>query len=165
MVYQDKYFDQDKNAILRAAQGFVEPQLTKRWIEIALFHYHQIENPMGLMDDFMVNLMSIRKYDTSFLKEPYELVSAIYRLKHGDNQLEFIWDGRSHYEVYAENWMTCFDAICNVLCAKKEVYRSILKACVLQQETNHKFLFYGFRKQILEHFNVSINRKRMLTSA
>ncbi|MFT5642205.1 MAG: hypothetical protein ACI9A7_002314, partial [Cyclobacteriaceae bacterium] len=26
MDYQDKYFDQDKNSILRAAQGFVEPQ-------------------------------------------------------------------------------------------------------------------------------------------
>ncbi len=83
MLYQDKYFDQDKNSILRAAQGFVEPQLLQRWVEIAFDSYMALENPMGLVDDFILRLKSIEKYDTSLLEELYEILAAIYRYEKG----------------------------------------------------------------------------------
>ena len=100
--YQDKYFEQDKNSILRAAQGFVEPQLLKRWVEVAYKTYMLLENPLGLEDAFIIKLKGIKEYDYEFLQELYEILSAIYRYERGNNQLEIIWDGRSHYEVYAE---------------------------------------------------------------
>lgn len=165
MLYQDKYFKQDKNSILRAAQGFVEPQLLRRWAEIALESYMQLENPMGLIDDFILELESIKKYDTSFLQELYEIMAAIYRYKKGDNQLEIIWDGRSHYEVYAENWSAEFEDCVKAFCMKPEVYRAIIKACILQQGNNNKFLFYGIRKVILNHFRMRIGRNKLLKTA
>ena len=128
MFYQDKYFDQDKNSILRAAQGFVEPQLLNRWVEIALDSYMKLENPMGLVDDFILNLQKEKNYNHTFLEELYEILAAIYRLKKGSNQLEFIWDGRSNYEVYAENWSEWFDQFVGELCREPEVYRAVIKA-------------------------------------
>jgi hypothetical protein len=166
MHYQDKYFDQDKNTILRAAQGFVETQLIQHWILCAIESYNSLENPLGLEDDFILRLKAIDTFNERFLEEPYELFSAVYRFKKGNNQLEFIWDGRSHYEVYAEQWKEAFEDYCRELCARKEIYRAILKACVLQDEgVNHKFLFYSIRRIILSHFQVDINRKKILVSA
>lgn len=165
MLYQDKYFKQDKNSILRAAQGFVEPQLLKRWIEIALESYMQLENPMGLIDDFILELKSKKEYDVSFLQELYEILSAIYRYKKGDNQLEIIWDGRSHYEVYAENWSIEFESWVKAFCMRPEVYRAIIKACILQQGSNTRFLYYGIRKLILNHFKLKIGRNKLLKAA
>ncbi len=165
MIYQDKYFDQDKNTILRAAQGFVEPQLLNKWIEVSLDSYMTLENPMGLVDDFILELQSIKDYDTAFLEELYEMLSAIYRYEKGDNQLEIIWDGRSHYEVYAENWSNCFEEWTRTFCSKPEVYRAIIKACILKQSANHKFLFYGIRRLILDHFKLQVTRNKTLRSA
>lgn len=165
MQYQDKYFDQDKNSILRAAQGFVEPQLLQLWVERALQGYNINENPMGLVDDFILELQSVETFDTEFLSELYSILSAIYRLKKGDNQLEIIWDGRSHYEVYAEAWITEFEAWMDHFCNQPEIYRAIIKVCVLKYGTNNKFLFYGIRRNILSHFKVEIGRNRMLKSA
>jgi hypothetical protein len=166
MDYQDKYFDQDKNSILRAAQGFVEPQLVKLWIQSAIDAYNRLENPLGLEDDFILRLKSIEKFDEQFLKEPYEILSAIYRLKKGDNQLEIIWDGRSHYEVYAERWILAFEEYCNILCSQKAIYRAILKASVLQEKgVNNRFLFYTIKRTLLAYSQVEFNRKKMLVSA
>ncbi|MFY0606612.1 MAG: hypothetical protein JXR10_07850 [Cyclobacteriaceae bacterium] len=165
MTYQDKYFDQDKNTILRAAQGFVEPQLLQKWVEIAFDSYMKLENPMGLVDDFILELQSIKVFDTSLLEELYEILTAVYRYEKGDNQLEIIWDGRSHYEVYAENWSSCFEEWTSIFCQKPEVYRAIIKACILKQPTNHKFLYYGIRRIILDHFKLQISRNKQLKSA
>lgn len=165
MLYQDKYFDQDKNSILRAAQGFVEPQLLNSWVKIAFDTYMQLENPMGLMDDFIVKLKSIESYNTAFLQEIYEILAAIYRLKKGNNQLEFIWDGRSHYEVYAENWSEWFEEHVKHFCLQPEVYRAIIKACILQEDVNHKFLFYGIRRLVLGHYNLKMSRNKHLKTA
>ncbi|MEQ8473099.1 MAG: hypothetical protein RIC35_18030 [Marinoscillum sp.] len=163
--YQDKYFDQDKNSILRAAQGFVEPQLLKQWVDVAFDSYMMLENPLGLEDSFILELKSIEEYDVSFLQEHYEILSAIYRYEKGNNQLEIIWDGRSHYEVYAENWSETFEEWIQFFCLKPEIYRSILKACILQQGTNSKFLYYAVRRTILGHFNLKIARNKMLKTA
>lgn len=165
MLYQDKYFDQDKNSILRAAQGFVEPQLLNRWVEVALETYMLLENPMGLIDDFVRELQEVSTFETTFLQEHYELLSAIYRFKKGDNQLEIIWDGRSHYEVYAENWRDEFELWIKQLTLRPEVYRSILKVCILKQDANHRFLYYGLRRLILSHFGVRIGRNKFLQTA
>lgn len=151
--------------MLRAAQGFVEPQLLNYWVEKALNCYNQNENPMGLVDDFILELQAVTEFDTEFLVELYTLLAAIYRFKKGDNQLEFIWDGRSHYEVYAENWRLAFEEWMNVFCNQPEFYRAIIKISVLKYNTNSKFLFYGMRRIILSHFNVEIGRNRMLRSA
>ncbi|WP_258103327.1 hypothetical protein [Marinoscillum sp. MHG1-6] len=164
-TYQDKYFKQDKNSILRAAQGFVEPQFLKHWVEYAIECFHANENPLGLEDDFILHLKSIENYDTAFLRDLYELLAAIYRLKKGNNQLEFIWDGRSHYEVYAESWKDEFDKWLDYFCNLPEFYRAIIKICVLKQGTSSKFLFYAMRRIILTHFNVELGRNKMIKSA
>lgn len=165
MHYQDKYFDQDKNTILRAAQGFIEPQLLNVWVEKAMEGYNINENPMGLVDDFILELQAVKTYDTEFLSELYSLLAAIYRLKKGNNQLEFIWDGRSHYEVYAENWITEFEEWMKYFCNQPEIYRAIIKVCVLKQGTNNKFLFYGMRRNILSYFKIVVGRDKMMKTA
>ncbi|XOV91331.1 MAG: hypothetical protein ACFHWX_14075 [Bacteroidota bacterium] len=161
--YQDKYFDQDKNQILRAAQAFVEPRLLIQWVEIAKTRYTIAENPLGLVDDFVLRIQEVQEYDTQFLNEFYELLSVIYRFTIGDNQLEFIWDGRSHYEVYAENWSEKFQEWVNELSVHPEVYRAILKACVLKQDINFRFHFYAIRRIILNNFNVHFSRNKIIS--
>lgn len=165
MVYQDKYFKQDKNYILRAAQGFVEPQLLKQWVETAIDCYMMKENPMGLLDDFVIEIRNAKQYNIEFLRELYELLSAIYRFKRGDNQLEFIWDGRSHYEVYAEQWCEDFTTWTRDLSQHPGVYRAILKACVLQHDVNTRFLYYSIRKLMFARFRMTIGRNRLIKSA
>lgn len=165
MLYQDKYFPQDKNTILRAAQGFIEPQLLHLWVKKALEVYKQLENPLGLVDDFILELEKITEFDTSLLSEIYEIMSAIYRFKRGNNQLEFIWDGRSHYEVYAENWKRDFEESIASITESPEVYRPIMKSCILKQPTNHRMLFYAIRRIVLQQAQVQVGRNKMLKTA
>jgi hypothetical protein len=120
---------------------------------------------MGLVDDFMTHLDETIDFDTTFLSEFYELLSVIYRFTIGENQLEIIWDGRSHYEVYAENWSEKFIEWTTDLSKNPDVYRAILKACILKQQVNFRFHHYAIRKTILRKFAVSFSRNKIISYA
>lgn len=160
-----KYFHQDKNYLLRDVQTELETYALKKTIRSVLDTFLLMENPMGLQDDFILTLKSKKLHNWSFLKEFYELTSAVYRYLHGDPQLEFLWDGSSHYDYYKKEWVKTYDSWVREMSINKSFSRIIIKACILFTDESHPMLKSHLIRITLQHFGLKLNRKRILIAA
>jgi hypothetical protein len=103
-----KFFPLDKNYILKEAQAACKTRLLKEAIKEVKYAYHLLFNPLGLEDDTTVFIQSSSKFELKDLEELYEALAGIYRFKYGSNQLEFLFDGRTHFEKYSDDWSETF---------------------------------------------------------
>ena len=99
-----KLFPLDKNYILRQAQSILEEQM----LEVMVFElkksYTQLYNPLMLMDETFAKILDTYEYPKDRLRMIYWLLCGIYRFKNKDNQLELLFDGRTHLEKFQEEW-------------------------------------------------------------
>ena len=157
-----RYFKQDKNYILQEAQHSIRDELLLQTIhcvnEQILIH----ENPMGLEDDFIRDLRNSRVFNIVVLEEFYDTVAAIYRLLYSNNQLQFIWDGKSHQEHYRQEWVKIYKEWIKHFCNEKGFRRAILKACILEPMANHNMLKPHIFKVVQNRFPVRITRYKKL---
>ena len=163
MNIEEKYFPNDKNYLLKTVQAFSKEMLLDQWIRRILDTYMQMENPMGFEDDFTKSLR-VNIFDSKkILDQCYDVVCAVYRLKFGDNQLSFIWDGRTHMEFYDEIWKDTFNDWMKKLCLKPEIYRGIIKSAISGDNVNLDFLQASVRRAIVKHFGVKLTRANKLS--
>lgn len=162
MSIEERYFSADKNYLLKTVQAFSKHALLEKWAFEAFNGYMQQENPLGLEDDFTLSIKSEIPKGSFILEDIYDIVAAVYRYKHGDNQLSFLWDGRTHMEHYDDEWRTTFHSWVIALCQNKEVYRTIIKAAMADNQTNTDFLAITMRRFVLKHFNVRLTRSQRL---
>lgn len=99
-----KLFPLDKNYILRQAQATVQENLIGIMVEELRKSYTRMYNPLGLMDDTYLEIMTNLDYPKDAIKIIYKQLAGIYRYKFGSNQLELLFDGKSHLEKYQEEW-------------------------------------------------------------
>ena len=153
---ENKYFSQDKNYLLKTVQAFSKEYLLDLWLEEVLNAYNQQHNPMGLEDDFTLEIR--RKITTAkpLIDTSYDILAAVYRMDHGDNQLSFQWDGRTHMEVYDADWKAMFKYWIQQLSQIKEIQRPILRFAVSDNQTNTEFLSHSIRKGILGFFRIRL---------
>lgn len=99
-----KLFPLDKNYILRQAQSILEEQM----LEVMVFElkksYTQLYNPLMLMDETFAKILDTYEYPKDRLRMIYRQLCGIYRFKNRDNQLELLFDGRTHLEKFQEDW-------------------------------------------------------------
>ena len=156
MLSDVKYFTQDKNYLLKSVQAFSKEFLLNCWLESVLAAYSRQHNPMGLEDDFTLEIRDKISLAKPLLEDAYDILAAVYRHDHGDNQLSFQWDGRTHMEVYDADWKAMFDYWVQELSEIKEIQRPILKFAISANQTNTEFLKQSIRKGVLSHFNIRL---------
>ncbi len=156
MLIEEKYFKQDKNYLLKSVQAFSKESLLNEWTQQLFVSYNIQHNPMGLEDDFILALRKQIQRGKKLLEDNYDILSAIYRFHHSDNQLEFNWDGRSHMETYDEEWKAKYRAWIVTLSEIKEVQRPVVKYATQEGGINSEFLEMSIRKAILSHFGVRL---------
>ena len=94
------FFDKDKNYILKEAQLKTQDKLILELYNKTVDNYKIHFNPLGIVDSTVKEILQFRLESTATLEGIYENLSAIYRYKFGNAQLEIIWDGRSHLDTY-----------------------------------------------------------------
>lgn len=156
MLVEEKYFKQDKNYLMKAVQAFSKDSLLKEWINQLLVCYNIQHNPMGLEDDFIIEVKGKIDNAQDLLYDYYDLIAAIYRYNHIDNQLEFQWDGRSHMEAYDEQWKKSYRSWIISLSLIKEIQRPLIKYAIQGKSTNADFLKSSIRRGILSYFKVKL---------
>ena len=156
MLVEEKYFVQDKNYLLKTVQAFSKESLLSNWLKEILNAYSLQHNPMGLEDDFIIELREKIDASKSILSDVYDILAAIYRHDHGDNQLEFQWDGRTHMEVYDADWKAMYHHWIQQLSMIKEIQRPIVRHAVSDNKTNTEFLQQSVRRGILNFFKIRI---------
>ncbi|MFK7953004.1 MAG: hypothetical protein AB8B73_09175 [Ekhidna sp.] len=165
MLIEEKYFQQDKNYLLKSVQAFSKEGLLDSWLKQVFIAYNNQHNPMGLEDDFIIELRSKIHIGKSLLVDNYDILAAAYRLLHGDNQLEIRWDGRSHLDAYDEEWKATFNKWVTNLCLIKEIQRPIIRYAISSSEVNSTFLSQSLRKGILSYFKLKLKSQKLYRAA
>lgn len=104
----NRLFLLDKNYILKQAQQDLRLELQSELVEIIKEGYFQLYNPMRLGDDTSELIKSYRPAHLAFFDDLYDVFCGIYRYQIGDNQLEMLFDGKSHYDKYLSDWRETF---------------------------------------------------------
>ena len=165
-MVQDYYFNQDKNYLLKNAQQAKKAVLLEKWVLQSIDGYMTMHNPMGLVDDFVRSILSVTHYNTAFLSETYDYLAAAYRFLYSSNQLEFLWDGRSHLQKYQEEWETQFDHWIYGFSMTDNINRPIIRACVLKDDSSLILLEKNFSKSVLKELKLKWDgRKKSLIKA
>jgi len=93
------------------------------------------------------------------LFEFYGYLAGIFRYQLGTNQLEFIFDGRSQYDKFKDDWNECFLSWITTFCQYKRFLKSILSLTVFYVDEYQAMLADNRLKYFIEsYFDLDIYR-------
>ena len=158
-----KFFPLDKNYLLEEAQVAIQDALLTQLIEKVKLRYQLIHNPLGLDDSFSQQVRVFETRNFKPLHSFYQNLAAVYRYKFGDNQLEFVWDGRDHQQKYQLDWMAAFELWTDDFCRHELFLQAVLDLTVFLPENRHAHLAESRMNHfILKHFEVKFHKSRGL---
>uniref|UniRef100_UPI0040472051 hypothetical protein n=1 Tax=Roseivirga sp. TaxID=1964215 RepID=UPI0040472051 len=147
----------DKNYILKQVQSDLRFELEKQLVEQIKEGYFLLFNPLHLVDDLSEMVEAFNPVNLTFFDELYDNLAGIFRFQEEGNQLELLFDGRSHYEKYLEDWKTGFNQYTNALCFKKNFILAGLELTVFHSPDKRIELAQNRMKVcIYEHFGLKI---------
>ncbi|WPR74779.1 hypothetical protein [Algoriphagus sp. NG3] len=126
-----KLFPLDKNYILRQAQSVLEEELIDRMVFELKRSYTSLYNPLQLMDTTYAQILDTFDFPRDHARLIYRQLCGIYRYKHGDNQLEMLFDGRTHLEKFQEDWSAAFIAYVRELGNYGQYVKTMLRMTLL----------------------------------
>lgn len=133
----NKYFPLDKNYILETAQLIQKNTMSYALCDTVKQIYLQRFNPLGLIDDTIQKIQSHELEGLNNLEDFYNTLSGVYRYKFGSNQLDLVFDGRDHLEVYKQEWQAAFDQWVQELCQSPYFIKTVLELTVFHQKGRH----------------------------
>jgi len=153
-----KWFLMDKNYILKEAQLVLKEQLVYWTVNFAKDFYQQQYNPLGLVDDTVARIQQAKFADYYLLEDFYTRIASIYRYKHGEIQLELLFDGATHYEKYKADWLETYKKWITELFNEWLTLRAILEITVFENCGKHELKLINLRikNYIEEHFGVRL---------
>lgn len=157
-----KFFPQDKNYILKEAQEATRQELLRQMIDTVRTQYLALHNPLGLVDDTIRFICSYDRYYTGGLEELYEILAGIYRYQFGTNQLEFLFDGTTHYEKYCNEWSQTFRQWILQFCLRKSFLKAALEVTIFFPEDATKTTMAGNRMKLFlrSEFDLTFNTRK-----
>lgn len=156
-----RLFPSDKNYILNEVQASQKEPLLKYLANYVRQYYLQNHNPLGLIDDVILEIQKEKEFPLEAFDDFYHDLSAIYRFKHGEVQLEFLFDGTSHFEKYEQDWIEYFKQSINSYCLNKFFIRAVLDIAVFHHHDRVAFLAGDRLKYFLtQYFGVRVYKYR-----
>ncbi len=156
-----KLFPLDKNYILKEAQFVQRQELLTLLVKRAIQFYRQNHNPLGLVDDTIADINQSRAPRYNKLFEFYQDLAGIYRYLSPDNQLELMFDGRSQFDKFQEQWREQFLAWAEKFYQSPTFLRAVLEAAVLSEgEAKAQLAANRFKVFLAQHFNLKVYKYR-----
>lgn len=156
-----KYFALDKNYLLEEAQLSLQSTLIPYLVDFAKSYYLQTYNPLGLEDDTTIKIAIHRTEYTERLEEFYMNLSAVYRYKYGENQLEFLFDGNDHTNKYKSDWIEAYKKWVLQFCQSPNFLRAVLELTVFYPEGRKSELAENRMKAFInQQFDLKIYKYR-----
>lgn len=154
-----KYFPRDKNYILEKAQLSLEGTLVHYLVDFVKVDYLLRCNPLGIEDDTTKKIEEHDATEFGHLQEFYLMLAGVFRYKfYGDNQLEFLFDGKDDFNKYCEEWSTAFKGWIREFCRHENFTRAVLELTVFYPD-DYTPQMAGLRLSsfISRHFEVKID--------
>lgn len=159
----ERLFHLDRNYLLQEAQKELQFSLLQDFVTRAISGYQTIHNPLGLVDDTVAQINAYKPAGDQLESFDvfYKKLAAIYRYEYGDNQLEFIWDGRTHQEYYGELWTAFFLEQTNKLFQHTPFLKIVLELTVFSHQLmDNQMLIYRISSLFREHFNYQVFKRK-----
>jgi hypothetical protein len=158
-----KFFPLDKNYLLEEAQLSLQEELLLLLISKVKEAYQQKHNPLGLADSFSNKIHHHQTKNLKPLYNFYQNLSAVYRYKWGNNQLEFLWDGTDHREKYKSDWVQFFEENIQLFCKQELFIQAVLDLTVFLPDNRHADLAENRMNHfMLQHFEVKFHKSKGL---
>jgi hypothetical protein len=153
-----KWFLMDKNYILKESQIVLKEQLVFWTVNYAKKFYQQHHNPLGLLDDTVAQIEQAKFTEYHLLETFYSKLASVYRYKHGETQLEMLFDGATHYEKYKADWLSTYKKWVDELFMEWLTLRAILEITVFKKSDEHQLHLFDLRLQtyIEDYFEVRL---------
>lgn len=135
-----RLFPSDKNYILSQVQDDQKEALLRFLVKHVKQYYLEHYNPLGLVDDTILEIQKEKNYPLEAFDEFYHDLAALYRFKHGEVQLEFLFDGTTHYEKYKKDWKNFFRQNVYAYCLNRYFIRAVLDISVFHHLDRVAFL-------------------------
>ena len=151
----------DKNYILKQAQEDLKTVLELSFIEKLKEGYFRVFNPLRLLDATSEKIHEYQAAQPNLFDELYEVLCGIYRYQIGDNQLELLFDGSSHYDKYVSDWRLAFEEWVLALCQNPNFIIAGLELSVFYNPDKRIALPLNRMKLIVyEHFKLKLYKHR-----
>ncbi|MEO5600150.1 MAG: hypothetical protein ABIR06_04410 [Cyclobacteriaceae bacterium] len=126
-----KFFPLDKNYVLEEAQLSLEQPLLQYLVDFVKIEYLLRFNPLGVVDVMTHNIQQHQGSDFRHLHEFYLNLMGVFRFKfYGDNQLQFIFEGKDDLFKYQEEWMNQYKRWIKDFCKHHNFLRAVLDLTV-----------------------------------
>ena len=136
-------------------------ELLASGVALALSNYLRIHNPLGIRDDVIDRIEDYNYQKSGVLDEFYLELAAIFRYFNHDNQLELLFDGKSHHEEFSKQWRSCWMKWINTFSNQPMFLKAILGATVYYPGNQGGMLISNRLKVFLnKHFNVKVYKYR-----
>jgi len=156
-----KLFPKDKNYILKGVQEASKTALLHQLVQEARVGYERAYNPLGLEDRTVHTIRHKKHFPVVHLEQLYNELAGLYRYRYGSDQLEFIFDGTTHEEKYAQEWARTFGQWARQLCQRPLFTKAVLEATVLYPEERKANLATArLRAQISQLFEFKVNKRK-----
>jgi len=147
-----RLFPSDKNYLLTEAQASQQDALIEFLVSYVKDYYLQNYNPLGLIDDTILEVQKDKPFPKEAFNEFYHDLGAIYRFKHGEIQLEFLFDGSSHDSKYMSEWVNFFKQNIRSYCLNRYFIRAVLDIAVFHHHDRVAFLAGDRLKYFLNQY-------------
>jgi hypothetical protein len=156
-----KIFPLDKNYILRQAQSLREEALIDRMIFELKCSYTTLYNPLQLIDETYLKILDTDDFPRDRVRLIYRQLSGIYRYTHGENQLEMLFDGRSHLEKFQNDWSAALVKYISNLGTHGQYVKTMLRMTVLfDTESRAEWAENHCKSFINQQFEVKIIKRK-----
>ena len=156
-----KLFPSDKNHILKEVQASQRDALLRELVDYVKEFYLQHHNPLGLIDDTVLEIMKSKDFPLEAFYQFYHDLATVYRFRHGEVQLEFLFDGTTHYEKYTMEWGDFFRKNVSAFCLNKLFIRAVLDISVFHHYNHVAYLAGNRLKYFLSiYFDLKVYKYR-----
>ncbi|WP_111669167.1 hypothetical protein [Algoriphagus litoralis] len=157
----DKLFPLDKNYILRQAQFVLEEELIDQMIYELKRSYTYMYNPLRLMDQTYALILDTFDFPKDRVQLIYRQLCGIYRFKNRDNQLELLFDGRSHFDKFKEEWEAGFISWIKELGQHEQYVKTMLRMTLLYDtETRAEWAENHCKAFINQYFELKVVKRQ-----
>ena len=156
-----KFFPLDKNYLLEEAQLVLQDPLLTQLVGTVKLQYELRHNPLGLTDSFSQRIQAYKPKNLKPLYTFYQNLAGVYRYKFGDSQLEFVWDGRDHFEKYKIDWTEAFTRWTAEFCQQELFINAVLDLSVFLPDNRQAQLAENRMNHfVLRQFDLKIHKSR-----
>ena len=162
---ESRLFLLDKNYILKQAQRDVQLGMLKATLKEIKDSYFEQHNPLRLMDVTSEKIHAFETEELDTLAEGYQMLAGIYRYQIGDNQLELLFDGSSHYDKYLADWTSTYLSFLKTLCKKRTFLMAALELTVFSGNSQRIGLAQNrLKTAIFDHFGLKVYKHKGIRS-